>query len=424
MDPGDYGLMYCGNARGRGSTPARLVGVGRAVRLVVALVVGLAVGGCVGLRCYNKSPEDYARRIPVDDRQGVADLAIIEFDDRGELWDLAQLASAVDTIEQRSAASTNGILVVVYLHGWKHNADWQREGGGLRVFAAQLAETARGLTPAGKLAADHVVGIYLGWRGRVLRGPQSNFSFWNRRAAAERVASINMRETLFRVVHAVKSRPQSKVILYGHSMGGMILGKTMGPSLTTLLMLNGEAGTRLPVDMAVLANPALEALMVSQFVDFLKRHGAVLMLESHDGSRRPARGPLMASITTEADRATGFSFPLGVGMTVPFGAYRKYADPRLPSQRHLAMHTDGHVDRLVSHTADVVDGKVVLTEVPNRYNDTPYWVIRVSKAVCGSHGDIGNRHLNALLVELTRLREVYDPSLTPVMVLTGSGDPL
>lgn len=248
--------MYFDSAIGREGAHAWLMVVGLACRFVVTLGVGLAAGGCVGLHCYNKSPEEYSRRIEVGDRHGAADLAIIEFDDRGELWDLSQLTSAVDTIEQRSATSTNGILVVVYIHGWKHNADWQRERGGLRMFAGQLAETARGLSPAGELAADRVVGIYLGWRGRVLRGPLSNFSFWNRRAAAERVASINMRETLFRVIHAVKSRPQSKVILYGHSMGGMILGKTIGPSLTTLLMLNGEAGTRLPVDMAAASRQA------------------------------------------------------------------------------------------------------------------------------------------------------------------------
>lgn len=391
--------------------------------LAMVLAIGLA-GGCVGLRQYNKTPDEYSRRIELGDMDGSVDLAVIEFDDRGELWDLAQLSSAVETIEQRSAASSNGVLVVVYLHGWKHNADWDRENGGLRMFASQLVETARGLSPAGQLAADHVVGIYLGWRGRVLRGPLGDFSFWNRRAAAERVASINMRETIFRVVHAVKSRPQSKVILYGHSMGGMILGKTMGPSLATLLMLNGPSGTRLPVDLVVLANPAIEALMVNQFVDFLKRHGAALMLESPDGSRRPARGPLMVSITSEEDRATSFAFPLGIGLTIPFGAYRDYADPDLPSQRYLAMHTDGHVDRLVSHTADVVDGKVVLREVPDRYNDTPYWVIRVTKAVCADHGDIGNRYLNQLLVELTRMREVYDPTLTPVMILNGGGEPV
>lgn len=102
-----------------------------------------------------------------------------------------------------------------------------------------------------------------------------------------------MRESLFRVIHEVKSRPQSKVVLYGHSMGGMVLGKTMGPSLATLLMLNGEAGTRLPVDLIVMANPGIDALTVHQFVDFLKRHGAELQLQEPDGTRRPARDGLV-----------------------------------------------------------------------------------------------------------------------------------
>jgi hypothetical protein len=320
-------------------------------------------------------------------------------------------------IDEQSRDSTNGVLVVVYVHGWKHNADWSREKGNLRIFADQLVTTAAGLGQAGKLSCDRVVGIYIGWRGDSMRGPLRNLSFWNRRGAAERLASIHMRETLFRVIHAVKSRPQSKVVLYGHSMGGMVLGKTMGPSLATLLMLNGEAGTSLPVDLIVLANPAIDALTVQQFVGFLKRHGAELQLQEPDGTRRPARGPLMVSVTSEADTATGSSFPFGMTIRGWFNAYRTRENAAFPSQKYLALHTDGHVDALVSHVADVVDGRVMLKEIPNRYNDTPYWVVRVSKEICRNHGDIANPHLNQLLADLTRMREVYNSTLTPVMVL-------
>ena len=393
----------------------------RGAALLLALT-GAIGSGCVGLRSYNQTRAEYLRHL--DTQGGIpADLAIIEFDDQGQCWDLAQLEDTLDLIKQQSGAASNGVLVVVYIHGWKHNADWSREKGNLRVFAEQIRQTAEGMSSIGRPSCERVIGVYIAWRGDSMRWPLRQLSFWGRRAAAERLASINMRESLFRLIHAVKTRPQSKVVLYGHSMGGMVLGKTMAPSLTTLLMLNQGAGTRLPVDLVVLANPAIDALTVSDFVRFLKRHKAELQMEAPDGTRHPASGPLIVSVTSEADSATGSAFPFGMTLTAPFKAYRPHLDKTYPSQRYLATHTDGHVDALVSHTAEVRDGRVVLSEVPGRFNDTPCWVIRVSREVCANHGDIGNPHLNQLLADLTRMREVYDRTLVPVMVLRGEESP-
>lgn len=45
--------------------------------------------------------------------------------------------------------------------------------------------------------------------------------------------------------------------------------------------------------------------------------------------------------------------------------------------------------------------------VPDRCNDTPYWVIRVPKEICRNHGEIGNPHMNVLVEMLLRMRDAY-----------------
>ncbi len=44
------------------------------------------------------------------------DLAIIEFDDHGTFWNLDQLESTLDLIDERNRETESGILVIVYAH--------------------------------------------------------------------------------------------------------------------------------------------------------------------------------------------------------------------------------------------------------------------------------------------------------------------
>lgn len=127
----------------------------------------------------------------------------------------------------------------------------------------------------------------------------------------ERVASVHMKETLIRIMEATKEHPGPKCFIAGHSMGGMIIGKSIAPVLTTLLLTDQSDGARMPVDLDLLQNPALEALASWQTIDLLKRLEVSLELRSRDGSVRRADGPLIAAITSEADFATRVAYPFG-----------------------------------------------------------------------------------------------------------------
>ena len=293
--------------------------------LCVCVCAALVVGGCVGHKIYNSEPEQYLQEVEVSGLEGQSfDLAIIEFADHGLFWKLDQLEDTIDLIERRNAESERGVLVVIYVHGWQQNADPNAPRGSLAIFKEGLADNVAASFVTGEGAADRVIGVFLGWRGKTSQIPiQRQATFWDRRMAAERVVSLNMREALFRIMETTNRRPDSKSLLTGHSMGGLIIGKALTTSLTTLLLSSGQDGTPMPADLVLLMQPAIEALEIAQFIDFLKRSETQLVLRKPSGELVESAGPLIVSITSEADRATGRP-----GRRIRSGARSRPCSPR------------------------------------------------------------------------------------------------
>ncbi|MDE2704260.1 MAG: hypothetical protein OXI35_04275 [Gemmatimonadota bacterium] len=215
-------------------------------------------------------------------------LAVIEFDDEGNHWSRRQFDVAMREIEEISnrmkgsgkangedvdeSVRSEGIFLVVYVHGWRKNASENRESlGKFRWFIRELArsdetclessspvEMAKG-TP--KVASGpqeisctsrpHVFGVYISWRGDAVGDILSKvpgleyLTFWNRKAAARRVAGTAVTETLLGLFNRLEEMdrdrfearsgqndvpldastapPRSRSLVIGHSMGARIL---------------------------------------------------------------------------------------------------------------------------------------------------------------------------------------------------------
>lgn len=391
-------------------------------RIATVLLIGLLLAACVPNRAFNDRPDLYRQTYAVEGHPSAeTDLVIVEFDEFGSLWDRAQLEAALALIEKRNAASTNGVAVVTYTHGWQNNANYEREGGDLDRFRASMGTLAADLLAEGYPAPDHVVAVYLAWRGSTTRAPLAReLTFWDRRDTAERIASYDLREAIFRITEAAKTRPDTKVLVSGHSMGGMIIAQALGPSLSTMLLTQGARGVPMMADLVILQNPALDALASYQLIDYLRRTRTVAELRHTDGRVEPAPGPIIASITSEADWVTGLAYPLGRIIGRATAATRDDHPFGQPSQWHLATRAQGHVDWLVSHRAYVEDDQVVVEPIEGAWNTTPFWVIRTSREICKDHGDIHNPRFVELLERVTQLNRFYDSSVT-TWVRTGVG---
>ncbi|MEN0021337.1 MAG: hypothetical protein AAF747_10690, partial [Planctomycetota bacterium] len=163
-----------------------------------------------------------------------------------------------------------------------------------------------------------------------------------------------------------------------------------------------------------LENPALDALASYQLVDFLKRSNARVKLRSQDGELTDADVPIIVSVTSEADKATGSVYPLGRTMQSLNLAFRRDSDLDT-SQRKLFRRAEGHVEQLISHRAWIEDGEIKLEAIEDRWNDTPFWIVRVSKDISANHGDVANPRFRSLIKRLYFENEVFDPEATTVI---------
>lgn len=235
-------------------------------------------------------------------------LAVIEFDDEGNHWKREQFLNAVDEIADVSsdmtgvgtAPRTDGLFMVVYVHGWRSNASEDRDAlARFRWFVTELARSDDLCLQAGPEPSEggaegedapcavrpHVYGVYVAWRGDAVGNrlgslPIAEYlTFWNRKAAAKRVAGTAMTETLLGLFDALETAdrsrfqqrkdqagseltaltapPRSRSLVIGHSMGARILEYAFAQAfLAKRLEARRSYGRRLLATLSTLGSEA------------------------------------------------------------------------------------------------------------------------------------------------------------------------
>src|SRR4051794_22545317 len=96
-------------------------------QLIPVILMGIILSGCVSHRQYRTSLEPCNTSIRTNACESAALeetkdylLGFVEFDDQGWLWSRAQLKCVLDRLYAEDAKQ--GLLMLVFVHGWKHNA--------------------------------------------------------------------------------------------------------------------------------------------------------------------------------------------------------------------------------------------------------------------------------------------------------------
>jgi hypothetical protein len=317
-------------------------------------------------------------------------LAFVEFDDQGWFANRTQMEALFMTlhrIEQEEKQRTGGhVLILLYAHGWKHDASQCDDNV---ICFSRLLERVdileRNLQTPGK--NRRVVGVYVGWRGLSVKGgPLSNVTFWTRKSTAERVGRGGVTELLTRLnQYRAMRNPQrdedkTQLVITGHSFGGLIIYSALSHSLMERaadigtirgaecvdLGRDDSAGqtrtcyrtARSFGDLVVLVNPALEG---SQYEPLYH----IATNRCYNSRQRP----VMLTVTSEGDYATGLAFPLG----------RKVSSlserARSSEQEEAILKTVGHAGRYQTHR--------LLWEPPEGTKSTPERKPAAEEEDCG-----------------------------------------
>jgi hypothetical protein len=265
---------------------------------------------------------------------------------------------------------------------------------------------------------------------------------------------------------------QARTILIGHSFGALLLEKALAQALAAKVISEEGDNFTAPADFVVLLNSAGESIYAKEMIDMLRR--ARPSRKGASGDEISAEHPLIVSITSKADWATGILFPVGTQLSNATGHFRRYnwdqkygsGSSNNISQREYFTQTPGHNKRLISHQAEPIEGK----RSPPRYQEqdscsdemltafrrnlmerdlvgpkgeiqfvtlaqggeqtkwqlndqinperlrTPYWIIQVPKEIIRDHSDIFNENALAMMARLFR---VSNPASEPGLMTTA-----
>lgn len=118
---------------------------------------------------------------------------VVEFDDQGASYHERQMEWLEEQLE---AYAGRHPIILVFVHGWKHNA--RARDPNLLAIDTVLQQTAEAEAAVG--SNRPVIGIFVGWRGlSFYAGWLTNLTFWNRKTAALRVALGSVRELFARL---------------------------------------------------------------------------------------------------------------------------------------------------------------------------------------------------------------------------------
>jgi hypothetical protein len=273
-------------------------------------------------------------------------LAFIEVDDMGELFDKAEVDTALSVIrranDQAKSNPGNDPIVITFVHGWKNNAS--EKNGNVAGFKAALQAI------SSSIGKNHpIIGVYIGWRGDLIRSylpVARQLSYYNREATAVRVPGSTLSTALTRIVARTHENSHAVAILIGHSFGGLMLERSISEATASQIaqesilaqeakettdaqesakkLIAADIAADSHADLVIFINPAGAATEAKQMLDFLTYNGyryqpetlkdAATDADADGKSNNDADRPLFVSLTSTADLATKVALPIGHGL--------------------------------------------------------------------------------------------------------------
>lgn len=233
------------------------------------------------------------------------DLAFLEYSERGNAFSRPRERAVLRRI--RSHAEDEGVVVITFVHGWRHNAsEDDRDVNEFRRILENLGEQDTDRNGR-RLNGRRLIGVFVGWRGASLELPLLDLTtFWTRKAVAEEVGKGGITHTLLQLDELDRPRKRNVSVVIGHSFGGAIVLSALAEVLAQRIIDESSFGNNGTIrgigDGVILLNPAVEANQILPVVE--------AALDRKTGYS-PEQNALLITISSDADRATHYAFPAG-----------------------------------------------------------------------------------------------------------------
>lgn len=354
------------------------------------------------------------------------DLAFAEFSERGNAFNDIH----IKTIQQRikARAASEGMVLVTFIHGWKHNANEQDSN--LIDFKKSLQTIAK----SGTLEGRRLIGLYVGWRGASIEtSGLNNITFWDRKAVATEIGKGGITRLFLDLekIDAIQSKNPAKnpnvFVVIGHSFGGAIVVSALSEVLMerTIHRTNRRNYGATIGDAVIVLNPAIEANQSLHFVEAALQEN--FPTDQH---------PLFVSISTDADSATHYLFPMGQTVSLLLtwkqtDLMRSYYYDRLAGkdqplalkEEHLDTTTIGNFAPFLTHrlslepdtdtyafkTCDQVPEQCIpkgftslsgQPSIKNQPENYPLYFIKTGENIMSGHNDIFNPRIHAFILAI------------------------
>lgn len=281
----------------------------------------------------NAGADCSAANLVVNPQDGYT-LGFVEFDDDGRFYDQRQADALLHSLQD----SQQPQYVVLYTHGWHHNA--KDSDNNVRRFKESLRDI--------KLRNPHyrVIGVYLGWRGETVETPWLRaLTFWSRRSVSERLGQKQFLDFLLNVEAIVKhdANPDNRLLSIGHSLGASAMLNALQPVWLQRLQQRRGDQARFG-DMVLLVNPAVEARRFAELRAAVRRIAAT--------NRLAHANPLVVIASSEADTITKNMFTYSRAVPAWFESVLdpiEQVDIPGASQWDLAATAVGHFRGFITH---------------------------------------------------------------------------
>jgi hypothetical protein len=312
------------------------------------------------------------------------DLFFTEFDDEGWAADTREQSAPEQTqldllfSQLNQLAKAGPLDIVIFTHGWHGSSkpdDWYPEEfrgmlqslAGLeenpdsRVTATAFSDASRQATSNQPLISRRVVGIFVGWRGDSTMFPSDKVSVWDRKLAAETV-SIGAVQGLFARMHKFylenschlsRGKVQAgnpdkcghvRMLTIGHSFGGLIDFRSLVSDMETGLDADKPTDRAYSFgDLVVLLNPAFEGTRYRPLFFDAVRRGTYIGADLNSEPPAGAQLPVLLTLQSEGDTATGDWFPLFRRVTTTFD------NPKGPAEQLDNVRAVGWIDDFATH---------------------------------------------------------------------------